>query len=74
LNLPIIILYFLALVTTILPKRKTTAKRNLVPLDMVLLIALQFYLTGTFQTVIENVFRYSKSSVSRSISAVSTFL
>ncbi|KAK4009145.1 hypothetical protein OUZ56_018228 [Daphnia magna] len=40
----------LTLVTDILPKRKTAAKRNLLPLDMVL-IELQFYATGTFQTL-----------------------
>jgi hypothetical protein len=38
----------------LLPMRKTKAKRNLRPLDMVL-IALQFYATGTFQTVVGNV-------------------
>ncbi|XP_045026130.1 putative nuclease HARBI1 [Daphnia magna] len=38
------------------------------------LIALQFYATGTFQTVIGNVLRYSQSSVSRSITAVSLAL
>ena len=57
----------------LLPMRKTKAKRNLRPLDMVL-IALQFYATGTFQTVVGNVFRYSQSSVSRSINAVSLAL
>ncbi|KZR96145.1 F14D2.9-like protein, partial [Daphnia magna] len=65
--------YLTALVTDILPKRETAAKRNLLPLDMVL-IALQFYATGTFQTGIGNVLRYSQSSVSRSISAVSLAL
>jgi hypothetical protein len=47
-------LYFPALIADILPRRKTKARRNLLPLDMVL-IALQFYATGTFQTVVENV-------------------
>ncbi|KZS13022.1 F14D2.9-like protein [Daphnia magna] len=42
----------------LLPKRKTKAKRNLLPLEMVL-ISLKFYATGTFQTVVGNVFRYS---------------
>ena len=60
------------LIAHLLPK-KTQAKRNLLPLDMVL-IALQFYTTGTFQTVVGNVLRYSQSSVSRSISAVSLAL
>ncbi|KZS10452.1 Uncharacterized protein APZ42_025102 [Daphnia magna] len=65
--------YLTALVTDILPKRETAAKRSLLPLDMVL-IALQFYATGTSQNVIRNVLRYSQSSVSRSISAVSLAL
>ena len=56
----------------LLPMRKTKAKRNLRPLDMVL-IALQFYATGTFQTVVGNVL-HSQSSVSRSINAVSLAL
>jgi hypothetical protein len=38
------------------------------------LIALQFYATGTFQTVVANVLRYSQASVSRSIAAVSLSL
>ena len=61
------------LIAHLLPKRKTKAKRNLRPLDMVL-IALQFYATGTFQTVVGNVLRYSQSSVSHSINAVSLAL
>jgi hypothetical protein len=66
-------LYFPALIADILPRRKTKARRNLLPLDMVL-IALQFYATGTFQTVVANVLRYSQASVSRSIAAVSLSL
>ncbi|XP_045031108.1 putative nuclease HARBI1 [Daphnia magna] len=65
--------YITALLEHLFPKRKTKAKRNLRPLDMVL-IALQFYATGTFQTVVGNVLRYSQSSVSRSISWVSLAL
>ncbi|KAI9560461.1 putative nuclease HARBI1-like [Daphnia sinensis] len=61
------------LVAPLLPKRKTRAKRNVVPVDMVL-IALQFYASGTFQTVVGNVLRYSQSSVSRSIASVSLTL
>ncbi len=61
------------LIAHLLPKRKTKAKRNLRPLDMVL-IALPFYATGTFQTVVGNVLRFSQSSVSRSINAVSLAL
>nr|CAH0110335.1 unnamed protein product [Daphnia galeata] len=65
--------YITALIADILPRRKTKARRNLLPLDMVL-IALQFYATGTFQTVVGNVLRYSQASVSRSIAAVSLSL
>jgi hypothetical protein len=46
---------FIELVAPHLPKRKTKAKRNIKPLDQVL-IALQFYATGTFQTFVGNVF------------------
>ncbi|KAI9557263.1 hypothetical protein GHT06_017086 [Daphnia sinensis] len=49
------------------------SERNLLPLDTVL-IALQFYATGTFQTVIGNFLRYSQSSVCCSITAVSLAL
>lgn len=65
--------FITALIADILPRRKTKAQRNLLPLDMVL-IALQFYATGTFQTVVGNVLRYSQPSVSRSIAAVSLSL
>ena len=61
------------LIEHLLPKRKTKAKRNLQPIDM-LLITLQYYATGTFQTVVGNVLRYSQSSVSRSIACVSLAL
>lgn len=56
-----------------LPKRKSKAKRRLTPLDQVLM-ALQFYATGTFQTVVGNVLSFSQSSVSRSVYSVSVAL
>ncbi|KZR99155.1 Uncharacterized protein APZ42_005096 [Daphnia magna] len=37
-------------------------------------MALQFYATGSFQTVVGNVLRYSQSCVSRSIASVSLAL
>lgn len=46
----------IGLIVHLLPKRKTKAKRNLEPIDM-LLITLQFYATGTFQSVVGNVLR-----------------
>ncbi|KZS03959.1 F14D2.9-like protein [Daphnia magna] len=49
------------LVAPHLPKRKTTAKRKISPLDQVL-IALQFYATGTFQMVVGNVLKVSQGS------------
>lgn len=58
------------LIANLLPKiRKTKAKRNLCPLDMVL-IALKLYATGTLKPVVSNILCYSQSSVSRSINAV----
>ncbi|KAK4017450.1 hypothetical protein OUZ56_032761 [Daphnia magna] len=65
--------YITGLVTPLLPKSKTKAKRNLEPLDMVL-ISLQYYATGTFQAAMGNILRYSQSSVSCSIAAVSLSL
>ncbi|KAI9560458.1 hypothetical protein GHT06_014478 [Daphnia sinensis] len=53
--------------------RKTKAKRNLQPINM-LLIILQFFATGTFQSVVGNVLRYSQPSVCRSITIVSLAL
>lgn len=49
------------------------AKRNIKPLDQVL-IALQFYATGTFQTVVGNVLKVSHASVSRCVRDVSLAL
>ena len=63
----------IGLIVHLLPKRKTKAKRNLEPIDM-LLITLQFYATGTFQSVVGNVLRYSQPSVCRSITIVSLAL
>jgi hypothetical protein len=53
-----------------LPVRITTSQRNITPLDEVLM-ALQFYATGTFQSVVGNVLKVSKASVCRSIHNVS---
>ncbi|KZS20658.1 F14D2.9-like protein [Daphnia magna] len=61
------------LIVHLFPKRKTKAKRNLEPIDM-LLTTLQFYATGTFQSVIGNLLRYSQPSVCRSIPIVSLAL
>ncbi len=63
----------IGLIVHLLPKRKTKAKRNLEPIDM-LLITLQFYATGTFQSVVGNVLRYNQPSVCRSITIVSLAL
>jgi hypothetical protein len=48
----------------------TKAKRRTTPFNQVL-IALQFYGTGTFQTVVGNVLKYSQATVCRSIHDVS---
>ena len=61
------------IITPHLPKRKTNAKRKLTPIDQVL-IALQFYATGTFQTTVGNVLRLSQASVSRAVRDVSLAL
>jgi hypothetical protein len=49
------------------------ARRILTPLDQVL-IALQFYAAGSFQTVVGNVLRLSQPSVSRAVRSVSVAL
>jgi hypothetical protein len=57
-----------------LHKSNTKAKRKITPLDQVL-IALQFYDTGTFQTVVGNVLKVShQASVSRCVRDVSLAL
>ncbi|KAI9552196.1 hypothetical protein GHT06_022533 [Daphnia sinensis] len=53
--------------------RITKAKRRITPLDQVL-IALQFHVTETFQTVVGNVLKYSQATVFRSIHDVSRAL
>ncbi len=65
--------FFLELVAPHVPKRKTKAKRKIIPLDQVL-IALHFYATGTFQTVVGNVLKVSQASVSRCMRDVSLAL
>jgi hypothetical protein len=51
----------------------TKAKRRTTPFEQVP-IALQFYGTGTFQTVVVNVLKYSQATVCRSIHDVSRAL
>jgi len=63
------ILYITGLVEDSLPKRYTKCKRRLLPVDQVLL-ALQFFATGTIQSVVANVLRVSQRSVGRAIHAV----
>lgn len=58
------------MVEPLLPKRWTGAKKNMTPLDEVL-IALQFYATVTFQSVVGNVLKVNRSSVCHSIHDVS---
>lgn len=60
----------LDLFTPFLKVRMTKAKRRTTPFNRVL-IALQFYGTGTFQTVVGNVLKYSQATVCRSIHDVS---
>lgn len=61
------------MIAPLLRKRQTKAQRVVSPLDQ-LLIALQFYASGTFQSIVGNVLRISQSSVSRSIYDVSAVL
>jgi hypothetical protein len=63
----------LGLVTPYLPRRKTRARRILTPIDQVL-IALQFYAAGSFQTLVGNILRLSQTSVSRAVRSVSVAL
>ena len=63
----------LGLVSGKLPIRYSSARRRLTPLDQVL-IALQFYATGTFQSVVGNVLKISQSSICRAIRDVSNAL
>jgi len=67
------ILYITGLVEDGLPERYTESERKLLPVDQVLL-ALQFFATGTFQSVVANVLRVSQPSVQRSIHAVAKAL
>jgi len=67
------ILYITGLVEDSLPQRHTKCERRLLPVDQVLL-ALQFFATGTFQSVVANVLRVSQPSVQRSIHAVAKAL
>jgi len=67
------ILYITGLVEDSLPQRHTKCERRLLPVDQVLL-ALQFFATGTFQSVVGNVLRVSQRSVGRSIHAVARAL
>ena len=56
-----------------LKMRISQVKRRITPLDQVL-IALQFYGTGTFQTMVGNVLKYSQPTVCRAIHDVSQAL
>ena len=64
---------FVGLIETLLPPRVSMAKRILTPLDQ-LLAALQFFATGTFQSVVGNVLKLSKRSAGRSIHGVANAL
>jgi len=68
-----LLLMIIDLLTPFLKVRITKAKRRITPFDQVL-IALQFYGTGTFQTVVGNVLKYSQATVCRSIHDVSRAL
>ena len=72
-TVPNFVLFCTGLVEDSLPKRYTKCKRRLLPVDQVLL-ALQFFATGTFQSVVGNVLRVSQRSVGRSIHAVAKAL
>merc|ERR1712071_555755 len=63
----------ISLVEDGLPQRHTKCERRLLAVDQVLL-ALQFFATGTFQSVVGNVLRVSQRSVGRSIHAVARAL
>lgn len=63
----------LDLLTPFRKVRITKAKRRIIPFDQVL-IALQFYGTRKFQTVVGNVLKYSQATVCRSIHDVSKAL
>ena len=72
-TVPNFLLFRTGLVEDSLPKRHTKCERRLLPVDQVLL-ALQFFATGTFQSVVANVLRVSQPSVQRSIHAVAKAL
>lgn len=65
--------FTLGIIAHKLPIRCSRAKRQLTPLEQTL-VALQFYATGTFQSVVGNVLKMSQSSISRSIHDVSNAL
>ena len=68
-----LLIMIIDLLTPFLKVRIIKAKRRITPFDQVL-IALQFYGTGTFQTVVGNVLKYSQATVCRSIHDVSRAL
>ena len=68
-TVPNFVLFCTGLVEDSLPKRYTKCKRRLLPVDQVLL-ALQFFATGTIQSVVANVLRVSQRSVGRAIHVV----
>jgi len=67
------IFYITGLVEDSLPQRHTKCEHRLLPVDQVLL-ALHFFATGMFQSVVGNVLRVSQRSVGRSIHSVAKAL
>jgi len=61
--------YITGLVENVLPARVTNSGRRLQPIHQVL-IALQFYATGAFQSAVGNILRVSQPSVSRALHSV----
>ena len=72
-TIPNFILFCTGLVEDSLPKRYTECEHKLLPVDQVLL-ALHFFATGMFQSVVGNVLRVSQWSVGCSIHAVAKAL
>ena len=72
-TVPNFLLFCTGLVEDGLPERYTESVRKLLPVDQVLL-ALQFFATGSFQSVVANVLKVSQQSVGHSIYDVATAL
>lgn len=69
----LILFFFKDLIEDRLTQRTSNARRKLIPLHQ-LLVALQFYATGTFQSTVGNILRISQSSVCRCVHDVSKAL